>query len=325
MRKVLVTLALVSIAGPAGAVVRIIAERQAEDIVAIKYETTGEKARAFALDVTVDRGVVERVFDYHKGPSTAANPGYGIFPANFRRHITVDPNTGEVAGWDVNEYTPVADPCEPGALGGIGTRGITVELGSLYHPADDSSPNAPPNSGTLFRIKIGKEAGLSVVLSAARGGVVLTDPRLAAVVDLTKALIPPYEPVLFPPCCNKPDYYEWVSVGKPECWGYPRQCHGDADGKAQGSAKTGIYYVGTDDLNILIAAWQVKEPQHGPGIASIPNGICADFDRRNQGSAKAGLMRVGTNDLNILVANWLVKQPPEGRGVPADCGETLKP
>jgi hypothetical protein len=51
------------------------------------------------------------------------------------------------------------------------------------------------------------------------------------------------------------DYAEWVAVGKPACWAYPRQCHGDADGLAE-TSKTGTYYVGPSDLNVFLAAWQ---------------------------------------------------------------------
>ena len=40
----------------------------------------------------------------------------------------------------------------------------------------------------------------------------------------------------------------------------------DCDHKLQGSAKGGYRRVDTDDLNILIANWMVKEPPHGPGI-----------------------------------------------------------
>jgi hypothetical protein len=127
------------------------------------------------------------------------------------------------------------------------------------------------------------------------------------------------------PVCD-PNYLAWVAMGKPSCWcGNGRQCHGDADGLYQGSpTKGGIYYVGTNDLNVLMAAWQVKEPPWGPGIASVQwngiGGICADFFHDAQGSAtKGGLMRVSTNDLNILLANWMVREPPFGLGVPADC------
>ena len=81
----------------------------------------------------------------------------------------------------------------------------------------------------------------------------------------------------------------------------------------------GFYHVGPADLNVLIAAWLVKEPPDGPGITSVTNGVCADFDHQAGGSAKAGFYRVGPADLNILIANWLVKEPPQGEGISPDC------
>jgi parallel beta-helix repeat protein len=114
-----------------------------------------------------------------------------------------------------------------------------------------------------------------------------------------------------------PDYSEWVNVGMPDCWCYPRQCHGDAFGYMGGSSKTGYYYVGPTDLSGGLAAnWLVKEPPFGPGIAS---GICGDFAHDLGGSPKTGYYRVGPTDLNILIANWLVLEPPFGPGVPPDC------
>ena len=121
----------------------------------------------------------------------------------------------------------------------------------------------------------------------------------------------------FPSC--HPDYEQWVAAGKPECWCNPRQCHGETDSLAGGSAKTGSYYVGPLDLNVLLAGWLVTEPPFGPGIASVPNGICADFAHDVGGSAKTGIYRVGPSDLNILIANWLAKEAPFGAGVEADC------
>jgi hypothetical protein len=129
------------------------------------------------------------------------------------------------------------------------------------------------------------------------------------------------EPGCFP--CAHPDYDEWLSVGKPDC------CHGDADGLLQGDPKTGYYYVGAGDLNVLIGAWQVLEPAvaptpSGPGIGSVPGGICADFDHAQQGDPKTGYYRVGAGDLNILILNWQVLEPavaptPSGPGIPPDC------
>jgi hypothetical protein len=126
------------------------------------------------------------------------------------------------------------------------------------------------------------------------------------------------EPGCFP-CCHE-DYFEWLRVGKPDCWCYPRQCHGDADGLSYGSPpKAGIYYVGPADLNTLVSAWLVKQPPHGPGIGSVPNGICADFAHDQGGSAKAGVYRVGPTDLNILIANWWTIEPPKGPGIDPNC------
>ncbi len=319
MKKLCALLAVLVAASPALAAVRITAESAGKSV-AIKYDTDGEKVRAFALDITVDKGKIVGISDFIRGESTAAKPGYGIFPANFARFITVNPDTGEVAKWDVNDYTPVADPCDSGALGGLGTTGITIEMGALYYPTEDNSPNAPPNSGTLFKLTVSEPATVTIALNEIRGGVVLTDPDKPATVNLSQAtaVIAAGAAV----SSGGADYAEWVAVGKPACWMYPRQCHGDADGLAV-AGSTGTYYVGTDDLNILINAWQVKEPPFGPGIASIENGICADFGHDKEGSNETGWYRVGTHDLNILIGSWLVKEPPAGPGVPADCGAKL--
>lgn len=325
MKKLSVILALLLLASPALAAVRIIVQPDGQTA-AVKYETDGEKVRAFALDLTVDAGTIEGISDFIRGESTAAQPGYGIFPANFSRYITVDPDTGEVAAWDIDGYTPLADPCDPGALGGLGTSGVTVEMGALYYPTDDSSPNAPPNSGMLFKLTLSQAANLTVALNEVRGGIVLTNPDVAATVDLAQATgiaVSGGGSDLLP--VSHPDYATWVALGRPTCWAYPRQCHGDADGLKGGSSGTGFYYVGPADLNVLVAAWQVKEPPFGPGIAAIENGICADFARDQAGSEAAGIYRVGPTDLNRLVANWLVKEAPAGPGVPGDCGGNVNP
>lgn len=121
----------------------------------------------------------------------------------------------------------------------------------------------------------------------------------------------------FPP--GHRDYDIWVYVGKPDCWCYPRQCHGDTDDAMEGNPLTGFYYVGNRDLNLLITAWKVSRPPMGPGIGSVPNGICADFDHREEGSPMVGIYRVGFSDLNILATYWKIKEPPLGPGIPPDC------
>ncbi len=319
MKKLCGLLAVLLAASPALAAVRITADPNG-NTVAIKYDTDGEKVRAFALDITVDKGKIVGISDFIRGESTAANPGYGIFPANFARFITVDPDTGEVAKWDVNDYTPIADPCDIGALGGLGTNGITIEMGALYYPTEDNSPNAPPNSGTLFKLTVSEPATVTIALNEIRGGVVLTNPETPATVTLSQGTAVVGGGAA---AAGGSDYAEWVAVGKPLCWAYARQCRGDADGQAV-TTETGAYYVGTADLNILVNAWQVKEAPFGPGIASIEGGICADFGHDKEGNEQTGWYRVGTKDLNILIGSWLVKEPPAGPGVPADCAARVQ-
>jgi hypothetical protein len=81
-------------------------------------------------------------------------------------------------------------------------------------------------------------------------------------------------------------YANWVTVGKPACWVYPRQCYGDADGK-----KLGNFWVSNNDLVVLKSA--VNKLQ-----SSIPaGGICASFSHK-----KLGNFWVSNNDLAILKA-----------------------
>jgi hypothetical protein len=81
-------------------------------------------------------------------------------------------------------------------------------------------------------------------------------------------------------------YANWVTVGKPQCWAYPRQCRGDADGK-----KLGTQWVSGNDLVILKGAIT-------KALTAIPaGGICSDFDHK-----KLGTQWVSGNDLAILKA-----------------------
>jgi hypothetical protein len=104
-----------------------------------------------------------------------------------------------------------------------------------------------------------------------------------------------------------PSRDQWLAVGSPACWCAninPRQCRGDADGESQGKKK---YWVSTNDLDILIAAWNKTFAKiDGKAVNGIPL-ICADFDHLPQGKKR---YRVSTDDLDILVANWQVAKGP---------------
>jgi len=288
MRKLFFVLVVAVLTSPVWATVTITATDLGEGVVAIDYSSDeAELVRAFALDITVDAGTIDAVSDFKVGDD---NNGYGIFPGNFSLFITVDPATGEVSDWGVAGYSPVADGNDPGALGGLGTNGITIEMGSLY------DTKAPSRQGRLCTVTCSEPCLLTVIPNATRGNVVLEDAS-EAVVDLIGATNVPIE---FGANGSYTGAHkdEWLAVGSPECWMYDRQCHGDADGASQGNNK---YWVSTNDLDILISAW------NKPLESLVGNQICADFDHLSQGTNE---YRVSTNDLDILIANWQLPDVP---------------
>jgi hypothetical protein len=316
MRKMLFVIIAVMLVSPAWAAVKIVAipDRDPANVnnppvpgsgvVAIRYQgLNSERARAFALDIIVDNGVITEIGNYKRGTD---NGGYGIFPGNFSRYITVL-DTGEVENWDVNSYTPVADPNDPGALTGLNTSGITIEMGSLY----ENSANAPnpesANGVLLCTIKCSQTCLLTITTNETRGGVVLEDASVADVnlADATDVNVEVGSGSGTNETYTGSHPEQWIAVGQPACWlssVNPRQCHGDADGLAQGKQQ---FWVSTNDLDILIAAW------NKPLSSLSGNQICADFDHLAQGKQQ---FRVSTNDLDILIANW------NKAGIPApDC------
>lgn len=297
MRKMIFALVVVMLATAAWADIAITVTDQGEGKAAIGYSGT-ELARAFALDITVDAGTIDAISDFAVGDD---NNGYGIFPGNFSRYITVDATTGEVTDWAVAGYTPVADSNDPGALGGLGTSGITIEMGSLY------DTKAPPLAGTLCVITVSESCKVTVTTNATRGNVVLEDAS-EATVGLSGAT---NIPIVVGGAYTGLHPEEWQAVGQPDCWCAsinPRQCHGDADGISQGKQK---YWVSTGDLDVLIEAWNKTFAQiDGQVLGTVPL-ICADFNQQPQGKQK---YRVSTDDLDILVANWNQANSPA-----ADC------
>lgn len=296
MRKMILALVVVLIAAPAWGAVTVKFTAAAEGELTIGYDSTGEAelVRAFALDVAVTQGTgtIVDVTNFAVGDD---NGGFGIFPANFSRFITVDGQTGEVADWGVAGYTPVADANDTGAAGGLGSQAITLEMGSLYDTA------APAKSGDLCTIVLdGDVKAVCITINEVRGGIVLEDASQAAFDD-TDSCIALGSPICVKSDQEKADYAAYIANGAdPSCWCNPYQCDGDADGKTQGFAKERVM---TNDLSLIIDNWKRKIASANP---------CADIDHKAQGFAKE---RVMTNDLAILIANWKKKDA----ALPGDC------
>jgi len=346
MKKIGLVAVVLMLAAPVWASVNITCTQVPNTaMVTVSYAVVGEpnKVSGFGLDITVDGGA--KIIDVN---------GYAVYPTNYVGKYWVYPGGIVISGGQITDPNkPVALSTDPGALGGIGTSGITIEMGALYYPTGDNSPNAPPGiktgglwncSGDLLRFKVDKNCGVTITENTVRGGVVLTNPSLNPVVNSPGVgATPKFQVVIGPGEClpnTVPYYSQWVLMGKPNCWCYARQCYGDADGKKEGGTKTGYFYVHFTDLNVLLAGWNVKEPAtpptpSGPGIVTVtaPNGIpavCADFKHDQEGGTKTGYFRVHFSDLNTLIANWNIKEPatpptPSGPGIPGDCGGSLVP
>ena len=308
MRTLILALTVLLFAAPVWATVTIEATADAGNprkfVISYTSDET-ELIRAFALNIVATDGNVIDVNDYAVGDD---NGGFGIFPGTFAAaNVLVNPTTGEVDNWAVDGYSPVAPAGDPDAEGGIGTPGVTIEMGSLYDTA------APGNSGILCSVTFDDDATeFCITANAIRGNVVLESAA-----EVQSLVLPdcPIDIGDIDPDCIAPDHLDygmWVSRGKPQCWcpagtgdinGAPSrglQCKGDADNAAQ----WGIYEVFTDDLAVLAGAWKK--------LLLAPEDRCADFDHLDQW----GIYPVFTDDLAILAAGW--KALVGGLGA-ADC------
>jgi hypothetical protein len=110
-----------------------------------------------------------------------------------------------------------------------------------------------------------------------------------------------------------PNWSNWVSVGRPDCWCRPPwgsgyQCDGDVDGCTSGMPFN--YRVFTGDTTIAINNYKKTAAQ----LTADPNvviycghkivGACADIDHKSTGAPFN--YRVFTNDLMIIINNYRV-------------------
>ena len=189
MKAVLLFLGLLPLALSASASVQV-SVQATNGMAYINYKcTAGEVVRVFALDVSVDRGQIVAVTNYFRGLSTAAAPGYGIFPASFRDSVTV--SAGSNANWNAAGYGPLAvvadDPA--GTLPGLNSSGVTLEFGALWDPTVPAA--IPPASGTLCALQLSQTANVSIVANASRGGIIASPPDVSISPQFIGALVGP--------------------------------------------------------------------------------------------------------------------------------------
>lgn len=130
-------------------------------VVELSYDASQEASlvRAFGLDITVSHGIITSIGDL--------SFDYWVYPSS----TIIDPETGEV----IDPGTPIAPPDAPGALGGLGTNGMTIEMGTLYREDDPIHNTPPPVTGVLFTFTVSAECDVTVAENSILGGVVLED------------------------------------------------------------------------------------------------------------------------------------------------------
>ena len=181
--------AVLLLAASARAEVRVWVE-DTNGVAWIKYEcTAAEVVRAFALDVSVDRGRITRVSDFFRGESKSEAAGYGIFPASLRAVVVAGAGTN--IDWTATNYTPLAVVADApdDTLPGLNSSGVTLEFGGLWDP---SAPAAVPGpAGTLCALQLSEAANVSLAANGTRGGIVSAFPDSPVKAVLIGAVVGP--------------------------------------------------------------------------------------------------------------------------------------
>lgn len=187
-KTILGWVAALLLAGSARADVRVFIQNTNGGVQVNYLCTAGEVVRAFALDISVDQGVITGISNFFRGPCTAAATGYGIFPASFRDHLM---SSGTNVNWNSSQYTPLAAVADNPAdtLPGLNSSGVTLEFGGLWDPTVQEAVPGP--SGTLCTLQLSQPARVSVAPNITRGGVVSAFPEIAITPVFVGAIVGP--------------------------------------------------------------------------------------------------------------------------------------
>lgn len=293
MKKTLAMLLVLALVAPAMAVEFTASDANGK-VLKIDYTlSAGEVLRGLALKLTRTSGDMQ-----------VAN-GSDVVVAPFNTFIDYAFSN---AGYAIGDGHPVANPAAAG-VAVLPASEFAISVGFLDQAGNQAGVAA--NGSITVQLTGDADSCFDIELDTLRGGVVGDNVVAPAAGWKINQCVAAGAIECFDNA--SPKYNEWVSVGKPDCWcieNNPRQCKGDADGLSQGKQN---YWVSTNDLNVLLAAWNKTFAQIDGQKYGTVDLICADFDHAAQGKQ---LYRVSTNDLNILLANWNVSNGPA-----ADCVE----
>lgn len=254
MRKIALALVVLMLAASASEGAVGLTLSSWSDEITIHYDASGEPnlVRAFALNISVDNDTnIVAILDSAEDAAYYQWEPYDIYPGQVVIEVNATSGDAEI----VEQGSPAADPCEypgTGTLSGLGTDGITIEMGSLYEKGVDTPPAV---DGNLVTFVVNNDCNITITVNTARGGVVLENGNSTSITVSA--------PVKHVGCFPKSDdvnYPVWELVGKkhgrPGCWCFGAMCHGDADGHMHGTTtKTGYWRVGNDDMAMFIDGW----------------------------------------------------------------------
>ena len=295
MKKIVLCLAMLLLsAAPVSAAVTLSATVDCCDVTISYVNTESEHVRAFALDIVIvsgDANIID-VCSYKDN-------NYTIYPGSF-----------VAGGSPLPDNNIVADDGYNGTLEGYNTSAMTVEMGSLY--VDES--NAPQDTCDLLTFVVDGVCTIDVCENVIRGGIVMEDPDASSNVNLAgvQGIVTAPCPTEFD-CYTGPDTADWESLGKPDSWCNPRQCHGDADGilNTYGRGGGSSAWIAIPDVQVLAAGFKTT---YGGDPVAQP-WISADFDHEMNTYGRGGgsSARVAIPDVQVLAA-WF-----KTAGVPTDC------
>jgi hypothetical protein len=263
MRKITFVLVALVLAAPALGDVVITCSQVSDCVVEVSYnaETEAELVRAFALDITVDAGTITAV--------DCVNTDYDIYPGS----IQIDEN-GNVT----DAGSCACDSSYPGTLGGIGTSGVTIEMGSLYEVGVE---DPPAKLGALVRITVDASCNVSIAENAIRGGIVMEDPDQVVTVQLNGCA---------------------ATCGVAPCLG---------DLSDTGGFGAPDQRVDIGDLNALLMAMLIKYPEGDPtGLYDVTDqGLAGYPDCSDTGGFGDPDDLVNIGDLNAILMAMLTAYP----------------
>ena len=192
MKKLICVLTLLLLASTAMADVTISCSSSGKTVT-VSYTATenANKPRALGLDITVD------------GDGTIGN----VVPLSQKFWVFPGTNGLNIADLNFPSGTPVGDPCQAPSDTelGVGSNGITVEMGSLHYPPEVNSVNAPglgPIDLVSFDVSCTNDVNVTIAGNAIRGKVVNYAASAATVAEVSSGIYATCEVVIEAASCS---------------------------------------------------------------------------------------------------------------------------